>query len=245
MNRIEFMRRLEELLQDLSLEEINEAIQYYNDYFDDAGEDQEERIIKELGSPEKLAMEVKAGLKAEHSDKVEYRETGYTDTRFEEKKAVVNYTAEEKRGNAYEYTYADISSEEKSKNERRTKKTVKYVLLGLLILLGLPIAIPLAIGLLGMVLGLAIVLLALIFVGFVLLGVMVVVGVALVAAGFAALISRTLAGIALIGIGLMVGVAGVAATVGVGYVCIRFLPKLFRKIGELCEKIFKRKGKVQ
>lgn len=37
MNRAEFMRRLAELLRDVAPTEREEAIQYYNDYFDDAG----------------------------------------------------------------------------------------------------------------------------------------------------------------------------------------------------------------
>lgn len=65
MNRAEFMRELEALLQDVSREERAEALQYYNDYFDDAGVENEQTIIQELGSPKKVAEEVKAGLKSE------------------------------------------------------------------------------------------------------------------------------------------------------------------------------------
>ena len=36
MNRIDFMRQLESLLQNISLAEREEALQYYNDYFNDA-----------------------------------------------------------------------------------------------------------------------------------------------------------------------------------------------------------------
>ena len=45
MNRQEFMKRLEELLQDISENEREEALQYYNDYFDDAGAENEAQII--------------------------------------------------------------------------------------------------------------------------------------------------------------------------------------------------------
>ena len=36
MNRLEFMQRLEALLSDISQSEREEAIQYYNDYLNDA-----------------------------------------------------------------------------------------------------------------------------------------------------------------------------------------------------------------
>ena len=62
MSRAEFMRRLAELLADVSPAEREEAIQYYNDYFDDAGVENEQSVIASLGSPEQLAKTIKAGL---------------------------------------------------------------------------------------------------------------------------------------------------------------------------------------
>ena len=62
MNRAEFMSRLAALLQDMPPAEREEAIQYYNDYFDDAGEGNEAGVIAALGSPEEIAKSIKAGL---------------------------------------------------------------------------------------------------------------------------------------------------------------------------------------
>ena len=42
MSRWEFMRQLEELLLDISPSEREEALQYYNDYFNDAGKENEQ-----------------------------------------------------------------------------------------------------------------------------------------------------------------------------------------------------------
>ena len=52
MNRVEFIRQLESLLWDLSESDRLDAIAYYNDYFDEAGVENEECVLKELGSPE-------------------------------------------------------------------------------------------------------------------------------------------------------------------------------------------------
>ncbi len=49
-------------MQDIPAEERVSAMEYYNDYFDDAGEENEQQVIRELGSPEQVAAEVKAGL---------------------------------------------------------------------------------------------------------------------------------------------------------------------------------------
>ena len=83
MNRIQFMLELAALLQDISVEERTEAMKYYNDYFDEAGEENEAEIIRELGSPAKVAAEIKAGLGGKAGEEGEFRETGYTDPRFE------------------------------------------------------------------------------------------------------------------------------------------------------------------
>lgn len=62
MNRADFMKNLAELLADMTPAEREEAIQYYNDYFDDAGEENEQSVIASLGTPEQLAKTIKAGL---------------------------------------------------------------------------------------------------------------------------------------------------------------------------------------
>ena len=56
MNRIDFMRRLELLLSDLPENERREAVQYYNDYFNDAGVENEEEVLESLGTPEEVAQ---------------------------------------------------------------------------------------------------------------------------------------------------------------------------------------------
>ena len=55
MNRQEFMNQLEMLLSDISQAERDEALQYYNDYLDDAGIENEESAIRALGSPIQVA----------------------------------------------------------------------------------------------------------------------------------------------------------------------------------------------
>ena len=50
MNRVEYMTRLASMLQDIPVEERQEAMKYYNDYFDEAGEENEEKVAAELDS---------------------------------------------------------------------------------------------------------------------------------------------------------------------------------------------------
>lgn len=88
MNRIDFMRQLDSLLQNISSTEREEALQYYNDYFDDAGADHEQEVIEALGNPARVAENIKKDLfgsigegasqRARASDRavIEYGQTG-------------------------------------------------------------------------------------------------------------------------------------------------------------------------
>ena len=56
MTRDEYLNELKSSIMSLSSEEQAEAIQYYSDYFDEADDD--EKVMRELGSPEELAKTI-------------------------------------------------------------------------------------------------------------------------------------------------------------------------------------------
>lgn len=62
MKRDEFMAQIARLLADLPESERMEAIRYYNDYLDEAGVENEEQAIEELGDPREIAENIKADL---------------------------------------------------------------------------------------------------------------------------------------------------------------------------------------
>ena len=84
MNRKQFMEQLERLLSDITEAERQEALEYYEGYFDDAGPENEGEVIRELGNPGKVAAIIKADLQENGSDYGEYTENGYQDTRVSE-----------------------------------------------------------------------------------------------------------------------------------------------------------------
>ena len=53
MSKEEYLSQLKLQLNALTQDELNEALQYYSDYFEEANDDQ--KVINELGSPEELA----------------------------------------------------------------------------------------------------------------------------------------------------------------------------------------------
>ena len=88
MSRKAFMARLDELLADITEAEKDEALSYYEEYFEDAGPENEEEVIQSLGSPEKVAATIKAGLSENAQEEGEFSETGYTNSYYDVKDEV-------------------------------------------------------------------------------------------------------------------------------------------------------------
>ncbi len=110
MNRADFMKNLSELLADVPPTEREEAIQYYNDYFDDAGEENEQSVIASLGTPQQLAETIRAGL-ADGGNAGEFTEKGFSG--YEQKKSnevMKLNNAEEKGGSGNQNSYSGQNS---------------------------------------------------------------------------------------------------------------------------------------
>ena len=84
MRRAEFMKELEYLLQDIPDEEKEEALAYYRDYLEEAGDENEEQVIREFGSPERVAAIIRSDLDGNLENGGEFTESGYQDERFRE-----------------------------------------------------------------------------------------------------------------------------------------------------------------
>ena len=82
MTRDEFMKELAYLLQDIQDEDKEDALQYYMDYFDEAGPDREADVVRELGSPERIASIIRSDMAGNLEDGGEFTESGYKDERF-------------------------------------------------------------------------------------------------------------------------------------------------------------------
>lgn len=82
MNREEFMKKLEYLLQDIPDQEREDALAYYRDYLAEAGEEHEADAIRKFGSPERVAAIIRADLNGSLEDGGAFTDTGYDDERF-------------------------------------------------------------------------------------------------------------------------------------------------------------------
>lgn len=78
MNKQQFMGELKQLLGELPVDEREEALSYYEDYFADAGIENESEVIAQLKSPEAVARTIKAGLSDIEGFEGEFTESGFT-----------------------------------------------------------------------------------------------------------------------------------------------------------------------
>ena len=221
MSRKAFMARLDELLADITEAEKEEALSYYEEYFEDAGPENEEEVIQSLGSPEKGAATIKAGLSENAQEEGEFSETGYTNS------------------------YYDVKDEVATINKRKGLGgigTGGWVIILILCLFALPILGPLLLGVLGTIFGLLVAVAAVIFAVLVTGIALVVAAVAMVAAGFATLFATPLVGVALIGAALLVAGIGILIAILGFWVVTKVIPPLFRGLVELIRKPFVRKG---
>ena len=221
MSRKAFMARLDELLADITEAEKDEALSYYEEYFEDAGPENEEEVIQSLGSPEKVAATIKAGLSENAQEEGEFSETGYTNS------------------------YYDVKDEVATINKRKGLGgigTGGWVIILILCLFALPILGPLLLGIAGTIFGILVAIAAVIFAVLVTGIALVVAAVAMVAAGFATLFATPLVGVALIGAALLVAGIGILIAILGFWVVTKVIPPLLRGLVELIRKPFVRKG---
>lgn len=225
MNRIEFMNSLGEMLRELSIEERGAAIQFYNDYFEDAGVENEAYVVTELGSPEKVAATIKAGLKGENELNSEYSETGYKDTRLDEKDALANRATEN--------------------NEKKVEIPKKNI--GLIILLVMAIVlvgIPLMLPIIGVILAI-IITIPIVFASLIVAAIAVMIGgVITFIVGLSQIITALPSALLLAGVGMLLFAIGMVLTVLLIKLTVITLVAMFRGLVWICRKPFEKRRVV-
>lgn len=123
MNRIEFMETLSRLLLDIPEEDRIDALKYYNDYFDDAGSENEQNVIEELESPEKVAMKIKADREDTGTTEEYDTDTGKGQA---ERTSDSEYKAQTDTENTYQYYQEDRSGDEKDNKIYQDNGSYEY-----------------------------------------------------------------------------------------------------------------------
>lgn len=236
MNRKEYMERLEQLLLVLPEEEREEALQYYHDYFDDAGVENESNVIRELGTPEEVAAKIRAGFAGENG---EYSEQGFEDVRFHKSQEIV---AEAER---VDETWEEIPDNEVARQNRKQNKNTnvwKIIAIILLVIFAAPIMIPVGIAVLAVVFALIVAVIAVLFAigvsGFSIL----LAGIIVIIAGIAKIILAPATGILAAGIGCILLAIGILLSWVIVSVFVKIVPGMFRGIVKLLGTPFRKAG---
>lgn len=205
------MDELERLLKDIPAEEREEAIQYYNDYFDDAGEENEARVIEELGSPAQVARTILEGM-SDHTG--EYTEKGYEDGRFRD----------------YREVSANCREPEKGKSSRKQSGSGpwKAFCIILLCILLCPIIIPIGIALLAVLIAVIVGIISLAVAAIAVAVALPIAGILTIAVGIYRLFLFPAAGIALGGIGCLLLAVGILVCLAAVWLLSKVLPACIR-----------------
>ena len=245
MTRDEFMKELAYLLQDIQDEDKEDALQYYMDYFDEAGTDREADVVRELGIPERIASIIRSDIAGNLEDGGEFTESGYKDERFRDPnyQVVKRYDLPEGREPEWQESRRDGRERQDGWQDNphsaqgshgssrpRTSGPLKVILWIILIIVAVPALLGIGGGALGIVAGLIGILVgALVLIG-VLTIAMLISGVAMVPYGIVHIFMHPLNGFLISGTGLMFLGVGVLLLALAVLFYGRFIPFLIRSI---------------
>lgn len=71
MTKDKFLSKVREGLRDLPKEERDDAMRYYEEYFEEAGEENVDKVIKELGTPKEVVKTIK-GKDYKEKEKIKF-----------------------------------------------------------------------------------------------------------------------------------------------------------------------------
>ena len=221
MNRVDFMKQLESLLQNISPSEREEALQYYNEYFNDAGPENEQAVIEALGNPAKVAENIKRDING----------SGYGDSGYQraQNRAVVQY----------QQAGEQQTKCESSKNDSMPAWAIVLIVLGCIFIS--PVAFGLACGALGTLAGIIVTWFALIF-GFGVTAIMLfVLLVVMLVTGVMCMWTDPLVGVALLGAGFVCGGLGILFLMLTVAMAGIVTPAAVRGLNKLFQGLCKRK----
>lgn len=244
MSRTEFMKQLESLLQNISAMEREEALQYYNEYFNDAGPENEQNVIEALGNPAKVAENIKKDIFG----------NGYGENIYQkinaDNRAMITYPADAAEGGSGEQRNGQSGAAQTaqaqavSSQKKEGMSTGMIVLIVILCILASPVILGVASAGIGVAAGLIATWFGLI-IGFgVTAAALILILIALVVVGIISMVTNPFhlfLGMELIGAGLICGGVGLLflmLTVAMAGIAT---PAICRGIGRL----FQKRGKAK
>lgn len=233
MNRQLFMRDLNRFLADLPTEEREQALNYYEDYFEDAGIENEQKVIEELGSPVDVAKQIKS-VNREH---ISYGE-GSAAKAIAYPKVMEDSTSQHSQQNHSENNI--FHPQENKAKKSWTQDPGKVTLVVILAVLAIPVGLPLLSTLFGVAVSIIACLFSLFIVLFVMGGALVFSGIAgIVCTVFAAIGGHYASSVLTLGFSLiLISLGLILLWLGVLF-CSKGIPAVWKLIIKCCRGIGK------
>ena len=248
MDRAQFMEQLERLLSDISEAERQEALAYYNSYFDEAGPEKEASVIRELGSPGKVAAIIKADLDESNDSYAQYTEKGYEDLRDSGNSYVPEVLDGFSENESY---YEEKGNKGKSRRARegyhpKEKGTnSRFILLLIALVFLSPFLITAASGVFSVLLVVVLLPFLSIFVSGVTAFALIVAGCSCIGGGVGLLFSNVAVGLLVMGIGGISMAIGILFCILTGWLGSTIFPWILRKTTDFFQKILYRNKKEE
>lgn len=205
MNRKEFLSRLEQALKEMPAEECRRAVEYYENYFDEAGPEKEQEVLEQLGSPEKVAEDILR----------DYRES----------------SQDEKQQPKFDKKHRTLEQMQTSFQSLNTKQKLLTLLL---LVVAACVIIPIGIGVIGGIGGLLIAVIGTVCMVFLLVPALAVAAwaamVGLLIAGGFVVSANPIAGLLLFGLALICAACGILLVQLTKYLFGSVFPDVIRKI---------------
>ena len=167
MNRTDFMKELRAGIVKLPYQEAEAALEYYEEYFEEAGPDNESRVLDELGDPKVIAAQIMTDFhnrEAENGSKSTDNEAA-SSYDFSHKQTQNNYDYTNSTG---AFNIDDIKLQENKESKRDFKLPISSPVVIILLILAIPVVIPLLFGAIGVLIGVEVTIFALGVVSFIL-----------------------------------------------------------------------------
>lgn len=224
MTKKEFMRELGQKLSQIPVNEKTDALNYYEDYFADAGIEDDMLVSESMGTPEDIARQIIEEVVHKEQSEDYFDENAERKTRNNE---YVPYyrRGEQNKENQY-YNHAETASKKTGTHIKRSDAKIVAIIL---LIISCPFWISIAVTLVACLFSVMIALISLVIA----FGVS---GIAMVGAAF--LSGAFSGGLLLAGSGLILFALAIVMVIPLVLFCVRFLPWLIKIATQAFKKLF-------
>jgi uncharacterized membrane protein len=195
MTKDEYLNILQNNLENMPEEESRNILRYYREYFEDAGEENTDKVMEELGTPESLAQKVS----------FENADSDFFQNKYAQNDSQYYNTQSNAKSNMQDNVQDRMGQKRSGGNK---------VLLIVLAVIGAPIWVPLAIAVLAVLFSMSVAVVSLLFAFVVTCVVLIGSGIFAIGVGTVGMFTHVPTGLLTMGLGLLCIGIGILLLIG-------------------------------